>query len=569
MNKRSFFALALVMAVQVNAATYIWNVSDGYFSNTNHWNPKGLPGTNDTAQIDNPNRTMRIASEQYAKWLYVAAGHVHIEPGANLHVGTSGLWLRGVFGDASVTMSGGLVDINGNFRPDRTFTQTGGQVRATLFSIGSQGHWLMSGNAVYTGTGTGGVNTASAAANTTIELSDQAHFSLLTEFRTASNTLIRLSDQSSVTVSNNNIRNMSASPTTIALHGSDATVTANGFTGGALIWEYHFDRTLPGQAQVVATQDNGTLSLSNRHYIIRLAAGINVSKSTSIPLLRAFGFLGTESDATFDSPFWNMIATGPVFDLTAESEIHFGEYHGLIHPENTPSLDLPAPMPSGWIHIDGVRNHETVALQLQVDPALPDVGDVITAYAALLEDEGYTLQPPEAGFDIALQWQGQHDHPMHFFMFDLANHDDLDPDFAFTRIGITRRPGFTDLNENGMDDDWETLHFGEDPLPEFVMKRGEPVPLLDVFIADLNPHDDSMLEWSSAQADEALPAWSFDTSTNRWYHVFFKTNLMSETDWALLHSNLVGNANGLTIEDPGASDDPMRIYRIGVQLPAP
>jgi len=122
-----------------------------------------------------------------------------------------------------------------------------------------------------------------------------------------------------------------------------------------------------------------------------------------------------------------------------------------------------------------------------------------------------------------------------------------------------------DANTNNIPDLWEDTFFGEDLIPDEIEKQGEMMSLYEVYVAGLNPHDDTAFAVSNLYAT-GQARLTFSTVTNRIYDVHVTTNLL-DSSWSVVASNLAGTAIGIEVEDPDSDPDAQRFYRIEARIP--
>ncbi|MFW5871418.1 MAG: hypothetical protein ACOCVH_02920 [Verrucomicrobiota bacterium] len=135
---------------------------------------------------------------------------------------------------------------------------------------------------------------------------------------------------------------------------------------------------------------------------------------------------------------------------------------------------------------------------------------------------------------------------------------------------VLTEEGFVDANTNNVDDAWEAEYFGEDPAPETVTKRGIVMTLREVFVAGLDPLDDSLFEISDLQpldVGEGTFVLTFPAATDRVYAVLAKSNLIHHGSGYELTNNIVPTGTTMQVEIHDDSLSPQRFYRIHVSLP--
>lgn len=134
-------------------------------------------------------------------------------------------------------------------------------------------------------------------------------------------------------------------------------------------------------------------------------------------------------------------------------------------------------------------------------------------------------------------------------------------------FAVLTTEGFVDSNGNGVCDEWEAFHFGDDPPPESVIKRRAVMSLRHVFVAGLNPHDDSVLEILGAAFLEDESGWTllFPAATNRLYDLLGSGGLTNANGWDVVIENIAPTGTPWQVEvvDP---PDPPRFYRLRVRL---
>ncbi len=147
---------------------------------------------------------------------------------------------------------------------------------------------------------------------------------------------------------------------------------------------------------------------------------------------------------------------------------------------------------------------------------------------------------------------------------------DAGPNYDLTFTGaefrILTEEGFVDADGNGVDDEWEALHWPEGDVPKTVTKRGIEMTLREVFVAGLDPHDDSVLEIAGMAfaGEDAVRTLTFPAATNRVYAVL-ATGVLTN-GWEVLADDIVPTGTPWQIEfsDPAP---PPRFYRLRVRLP--
>jgi hypothetical protein len=138
-------------------------------------------------------------------------------------------------------------------------------------------------------------------------------------------------------------------------------------------------------------------------------------------------------------------------------------------------------------------------------------------------------------------------------------------------IALTEE-GFPDANGNGVDDRWEQEHWPDGPPPATVMKRGREMPLRDVFVADLDPHnEDIVLEITRFGLLWKDAAWHTEldfgpASTRRLYDLESSPHLTG--GWQRVRGDIVPGEPSFRLETPVA-EEPQQFYRIQVRLPPP
>ncbi len=139
---------------------------------------------------------------------------------------------------------------------------------------------------------------------------------------------------------------------------------------------------------------------------------------------------------------------------------------------------------------------------------------------------------------------------------------------------IERDPaGSGDQDGDGMPDDWENLHGGgvTNLMPE-ADEDGDGMSNLQEYIAGTEPTNAvSHFRISALRpvAGEARYILDWNTASGRVYSVYWSSNLLSESGFRLLHSNLPAAPPVNTWTDTVHSADEKGFYRIDVQLQTP
>ena len=117
---------------------------------------------------------------------------------------------------------------------------------------------------------------------------------------------------------------------------------------------------------------------------------------------------------------------------------------------------------------------------------------------------------------------------------------------------------------------WKLHYWPDGTAPETVTKRGRPVPLYEVFVADLDPFDgNSVLEITRIDRLWMNSAWHVvlefaPTSPRRLYDVASTSNL---AEWNVVIPDIAPGESSVQVELP--EEGSRRFYRIGVRLPPP
>jgi len=132
-------------------------------------------------------------------------------------------------------------------------------------------------------------------------------------------------------------------------------------------------------------------------------------------------------------------------------------------------------------------------------------------------------------------------------------------------------PNYSDPDDDNdeIPDSWEGLH-GLDPLLDDASANpdGDSFSNLEEYVSDTSPTNGAgfpKLELNLPPTNDLLEI-SFATSPARNYRVYFSGDL-GEDSWLPLSSELQGTGASILIQDPAATNETNRFYRLRITLP--
>ncbi|MBU1692980.1 MAG: hypothetical protein KJ726_08320 [Verrucomicrobia bacterium] len=121
-----------------------------------------------------------------------------------------------------------------------------------------------------------------------------------------------------------------------------------------------------------------------------------------------------------------------------------------------------------------------------------------------------------------------------------------------------------DVDDDGMNDDWEQYYFGAGGAEPDGNFDGDPFSNLQEYIAGTDPTNSLSIFRLEMAAGSIQPVLQFLARTNRLYTLWFKTNLLEAGNWQVLSNDVEGVDGTLTIQDPAG--DSNRFYRIHTEM---
>lgn len=147
---------------------------------------------------------------------------------------------------------------------------------------------------------------------------------------------------------------------------------------------------------------------------------------------------------------------------------------------------------------------------------------------------------------------------------------DAGPNYALqfeeSALRILTAEGFVDANGNDVDDEWEARYWPDGNAPATVIKRGEEMPLRDVFLANLDPFDDASFFAITELTEDRR--FTFTTATERLYTVEWRPDLLDADGWQPLPGWVDVPGTGAPMQAV-APDGPSGFIRVRVRLPPP